>query len=121
MINTDSPYNTLSFRIDNPPHPDNITLDEICHYCKDDHTTTGIDIDWTSLSCYKKMIVPLFYPGYAIKQWIEAKHRGTMPCRNYSNSMGESQMPAGPNEKELEDFYQASWSASKYRDKRRTD
>ena len=28
----ENPYNVLSYRIDNPPHPDNITLDEICHY-----------------------------------------------------------------------------------------
>ena len=68
----DSPYNTLSFRIDNPPHPDNITLDEICHYCKNDHTDTGIDIDWAACLVQKDEI-PLFYPGYAIKQSIEAK------------------------------------------------
>ena len=100
----DSPYNTLSFRIDNPPHPDNITLDEICHYCKNDHTDTGIDIDWAACLVQKDEI-PLFYPGYAIKQWIEAKHRGTVPAEitviQWIKPDG-----GGPNERELEDFYQ---------------
>ena len=99
----DSPYNTLSFRIDNPPHPDNITLDEICHYCNNDHTTTGIDIDWTACLVQKDDI-PLFYPGYAVKQWIESKHRGTMPAEitviQWINA------GTNPNERELEDFYQ---------------
>ena len=99
----DSPYNTLSFRIDNPPHPDNITLDEICHYCKNDHTDTGVDIDW-SACLVQKDEVPLFYPGYAIKQWIEAKHRGTMPAE--ITVIQWTKAGGGPNEKELEDFYQ---------------
>ena len=99
----DSPYNTLSFRIDNPPHPDNITLDEICHYCKNDHTDTGVDIDW-SACLVQKDEVPLFYPGYANKQWIEAKHRGTMPAE--ITVIQWTKAGGGPNEKELEDFYQ---------------
>ena len=92
----DSPYNTLSFRIDNPPHPDNITLDEICHY-KD------LSVDWDSCLVQKEDI-PLFYPGYAVKQWIEDKARGTIPAEitviQWMKPGG-----AGPNEKELEDFY----------------
>ena len=92
----DSPYNTLSFRIDNPPHPDNITLDEICHY-KD------LPVDWGSCLVQKDEI-PLFYPGYAVKQWIEDKARGTIPAEitviQWIKAGG-----AGPNEKELEDFY----------------
>ena len=100
----DNPFNILSFRIDNPPHPDNITLDEICHYCKNDHTDTGIDIDWTACLVQKDE-VPLFYPGYAIKQWIEAKHRGTMPAE-ITVIQWVKPDGGGPNEKELEDFYQ---------------
>ena len=92
----DSPYNTLSFRIDNPPHPDNITLDEICHY-KD------LPVDWSACLVQKDEI-PLFYPGYAVKQWIEDKARGTIPAEitviQWVKAGG-----AGPNEKELEDFY----------------
>ena len=93
----DNPFNVLSYRIDNPPHPDNISLDEICHY-------KNIDVDWSSC-VVKKDDLPLFYPGYAVKQWIEAKQRGTMPAEitviQWIKAGG-----AGPNEKELEDFYQ---------------
>jgi ADP-heptose:LPS heptosyltransferase/SAM-dependent methyltransferase len=100
----DNPFNTLSYRIDNPPHPDNITLDEICHYCNNDHTDTGIDIDWTAC-LVQKDDVPLFYPGYAIKQWIEAKYRGTVPAEITVIQWVKPDAGA-PNEKELEDFYQ---------------
>ena len=92
----DSPYNTLSYRIDNPPHPDKITLDEICHY-KD------IDIDWAGCLVQQNE-VPLFYPGYAVKQWIEAQYRGTIPSEitviQWIKPGG-----GGPDEKELEEFY----------------
>jgi len=67
----DSPFNTLSFRIDNPPKPDQITLDEICHI-------KGVETDW-SQCIVDKDGTPLFYAGYSIKQWIQAKHRGTIP------------------------------------------
>ena len=100
----DSPYNTLSFRIDNPPHPDNITLDEICHYCNNEHTDTGIDIDWNACLVQKDEI-PLFYPGYAVKQWIEANHRGTMPAE-ITVIQWVKPGGGGPNDRELEDFYQ---------------
>ena len=100
----DNPFNTLSYRIDNPPHPDKITLDEICHYCNNSHTDTGIDIDWTAC-LVQKDDVPLFYPGYAIKQWIEANHRGTVPAE--ITVIQWVKPDAGPpNERELEDFYQ---------------
>ncbi len=89
----DSPYNTLSYRIDNPPHPDKITLDEICHY-KD------ITIDWAGCLVQQNE-VPLFYPGYAVKQWIEAQYRGTIPSEitviQWIKPGG-----GGPDEKELE-------------------
>ena len=92
----DSPYNTLSYRIDNPPHPDKITLDEICHY-KD------ITIDWAGCLVQQNE-VPLFYPGYAVKQWIEAQYRGTIPSEitviQWIKPGG-----GGPDEKELEEFY----------------
>ena len=92
----DSPYNTLSYRIDNPPHPDKITLDEICHY-KD------ITIDWAGCLVQENE-VPLFYPGYAVKQWIEAQYRGTIPSEitviQWIKPGG-----GGPDEKELEEFY----------------
>ena len=93
----ENPYNVLSYRIDNPPHPDNITLDEICHY-------KNIDVDWGAC-IVKKEEIPLFYPGYAIKQWIEAKHRGTMPAE-ISVIQWIKPGDGGPNEKDLEDFYQ---------------
>ena len=54
----DSPFNTLSFRIDNPPHPDKITLDEICHYKE-------LAVDW-AVCLVQKDEVALFYPGYAV-------------------------------------------------------
>ena len=92
----ESPYNTLSFRIDNPPHPDNITLDEICHYKE-------LSVDWGACLVQKDDI-PLFYPGYAVKQWIEDKARGTIPAE-ITVIQWEKAGGAGPNEKELEDFY----------------
>ena len=98
----DSPYNALSFRIDNPPHPDSITLDEICHYAKS--SENGIEVDWTAC-LVQKDDVPLFYPGYAVKQWLEEKHRGSMPSEI---TVIQWMKPDGgaPNQKELEDFYQ---------------
>ena len=92
----DSPYNTLSFRIDNPPHPDNITLDEICHY-KD------LSVDWAACVVQKDSM-PLFYPGYAVKQWIEDKARGTIPAE-ITVIQWQKADGAGPNEGELEEFY----------------
>jgi len=92
----DSPYNTLSFRIDNPPHPDNITLDEICHY-KD------LSVDWAACVVQKDEL-PLFYPGYAVKQWIEDKARGTIPAE-ITVIQWQKADGAGPNEGELEEFY----------------
>ena len=92
----DSPYNTLSYRIDNPPHPDKITLDEICHY-KD------ITIDWAGCLVQQNE-VPLFYPGYAVKQWIEAQYRGTIPSE-ITVIQWIKPGDGGPDEKELEEFY----------------
>ena len=92
----DNPYNTLSFRIDNPPHPDNITLDEICHY-KD------LKVDWGAC-LVQKDDVPLFYPGYAVKQWITDQARGTIPAE-ITVIQWEKIGGAGPNEQELEEFY----------------
>jgi ADP-heptose:LPS heptosyltransferase/2-polyprenyl-3-methyl-5-hydroxy-6-metoxy-1,4-benzoquinol methylase len=67
----DSVFNTLSYRIDNPPHPDAVTIDEICH-------TGGIEVDWAS--CLRKEgDVPIFMAGYVTKQWIEQKLRGSIP------------------------------------------
>ena len=92
----DNPYNTLSFRIDNPPHPDNITLDEICHY-------KGLKVDWGACLVQKDDI-PLFYPGYAVKQWIEDKARGTIPAE-ITVIQWEKVGGGPPNEQELEEFY----------------
>lgn len=91
----DSPFNTLSFRIENPPDPASITMDEIFQFKE-------IETDW-SLCLTKKDGVPLFYPGYAIKQWIEGKYRGTIPPEI---TVIQWQYPGtGPNEKSVEDFY----------------
>ena len=68
----DSPFNTLSWRIDNPPHPDSIFIDEVCHL-------TSLKTDW-SKCLVNKDGTPLFYAGYAVKQWIEDKNRGTIPA-----------------------------------------
>ena len=92
----DSPYNTLSYRIDNPPHPDKITLDEICHYKE-------IAIDWAGC-LVQQNDVPLFYPGYAVKQWIEAQYRGTIPSE-ITVIQWVKPGGGGPDEKELEEFY----------------
>ena len=93
----DSPFNTLSFRIDNPPHPDKITLDEICHY-KD------LAVDW-AVCLVQKNEIALFYPGYAVKHWIEANQRGTIPSE-ITVIQWVKPDGTGPNDKELEDFYQ---------------
>jgi len=67
----DSPYNTLSFRIDNPPHPEAVTIDEIVHY-------NNISVDWAS--CLQmENDSPMFRAGYVTKQWIEQKLRGAIP------------------------------------------
>tara|TARA_R110000851_G_scaffold150823_2_gene291722 strand:- start:14228 stop:16657 length:2430 start_codon:yes stop_codon:yes gene_type:complete len=67
----DSPYNTISFRIDNPPDPDTISIDEVCHH-KD------LKTDWGS--CLENIEgAPLFLAGRITKQWIELKSRGSIP------------------------------------------
>jgi ADP-heptose:LPS heptosyltransferase/SAM-dependent methyltransferase len=67
----DSMFNTLSYRIDNPPHPESVTIDEICHMA-------DIDVDWAS--CLRKEgEVPVFMAGYITKQWIEQRLRGSIP------------------------------------------
>jgi|TARA_R110000824_G_scaffold164685_10_gene341054 ADP-heptose:LPS heptosyltransferase/SAM-dependent methyltransferase len=67
----DSQFNTLSYRIDNPPHPDTIAIDEICHY-------VGIDVDWSKcLSTDGE--VPTFLAGHITRQWIENRLRGSIP------------------------------------------
>tara|TARA_Y100001972_G_scaffold43971_1_gene54143 strand:- start:246 stop:2669 length:2424 start_codon:yes stop_codon:yes gene_type:complete len=93
----DSPFNTLSFRIDNPPKPDQIVLDEVCH-------AKEVETDW-SQCITEKDGVPLFYAGYSVKQWIQAKHRGTIPPEitviQWLNA-GGSQAP----QSNLEELYQ---------------
>ena len=67
----DSPYNTLSYRIDNPPHPNAVTIDEICHF-------GNIDVDW-STCLHKEGNTPIFLAGLVTKQWIEQNLRGSIP------------------------------------------
>ena len=67
----DQMFNTLSYRIDNPPHPDAVTIDEVCHY-------GDVQVDWAS--CLRKEgEVPIFLAGHVTKQWIEQKLRGSIP------------------------------------------
>ena len=92
----DNPFNTLSFRIDNPPHPDSITLDEICHHKE-------LPVDW-AVCLVQKDEIALFYPGYAVKHWIEGNHRGTIPSE-ITVIQWVKPDGSGPSEKETEDFY----------------
>ena len=48
--------------------------------------------------------IPLFYPGYAVKQWIEDKARGTIPAE-ITVIQWEKVGGGPPNEQELEEFY----------------
>jgi ADP-heptose:LPS heptosyltransferase/2-polyprenyl-3-methyl-5-hydroxy-6-metoxy-1,4-benzoquinol methylase len=67
----DSHFNTLSFRIDNPPHPDSIAIDEICHH-------VDVSADW-SQCLYMDAGTPTFLAGRVIKQWNDNRLRGSIP------------------------------------------
>lgn len=72
LAKAEIPFNTLSFRIDNPPKIKDICMDEICH-------TNNIDTDWI------KCLVeddgkPAFYAGLILQQWTKASLRGIIPA-----------------------------------------
>jgi SAM-dependent methyltransferase len=66
------PYNALSFRIDNPPHPEKVAIDEICHF-------SDLPTDWSLCVRTDDSGNPLFYAGYVTAQWIESRVRGCIP------------------------------------------
>ena len=72
LDNADSPFSTLSWRIDNVPEIEQIVLDEISH-------VGHVDTDWSV--CLKSDAgAPLFYPGLVLKQWItDNRMRGGIP------------------------------------------
>ena len=72
LENSDSPFSTLSWRIDNVPEIEQIVLDEISH-------VGHVDTDW-SVCLKSDEGAPLFFPGLVLKQWItDNRMRGGIP------------------------------------------
>ena len=93
----DSPFNTLSWRIDNPPHPDSISIDEVCHL-------QGLKTNW-SKCLVKKDDQPVFYAGYAVKEWIEEQNRGTIPSEITVIQWVSPNAQKQDSERKIEDVY----------------
>ena len=72
----DSPFNTLSFRIDNPPKPDQIVLDEVCH-------AKEVETDWSQ--CITEKDGVLFFM-YVFCQTVDSTKHVELYLRNNSYS-----------------------------------
>jgi 2-polyprenyl-3-methyl-5-hydroxy-6-metoxy-1,4-benzoquinol methylase len=68
----DHPFNVISYRIDNPPNLDRITIDEVCHSSK-------LATDWTQCLRQDKNGNPFFLAGYVAQQWNKNAIRGCIP------------------------------------------
>ena len=68
----DHPFNVISYRIDNPPKLDRVTIDEVCHSVK-------LGTDWTQCLRQDKNGNPFFLAGYIAYQWNKAGVRGCIP------------------------------------------
>jgi len=66
-----SKFNTLSFRISNPPKMEEIVIDEVCHIC-------NLKTDWTKCVIQDETGTG-FLAGNILKQWIEGNARGSIP------------------------------------------
>jgi hypothetical protein len=75
-----SPYNTLSYRIDNPPHPEAVSIDEICHY-------SDVPVNWSD--CLRQQDgVPVFLAGYITKTMDITGFAWNYSKRNYYRPVG---------------------------------
>lgn len=64
-------YNTLSFRISNPPEVKDICMDEICHY-------NNLECPW--IDCLvDENDGKMFYAGNILKHWNSLNYRGNIP------------------------------------------
>lgn len=72
LSKTNTPFNTLSFRIKNPPNIKDICLDEMCH-------TKSVDCKWDECLVTEDGN-PFFYAGLVLKQWQNKKLRGCIPA-----------------------------------------
>lgn len=66
------PFNTTSYRINNPPKIEQIIIDEICH-------SNNLKTEWSECIVEKENIEG-FVAGYIVQQWHTQNARGAIPA-----------------------------------------